>query len=143
MRATRENKGVSHYIPIGFAFFSLCGTMFPFFFCRRRGSSICIGSTRANRHASISWNRVCQIIINARPQLGAADHVSDIGRWLFNHAFREPRIDTWAHLDTTMKIGRAKNQETWDRGPPFSRDRSRKKPLQQIGRTAFIAIISV
>ena len=47
---------------------------------------------------------------------------NDITRPRFNRAFSDSWNDTWLPKETPMKIGRAKNHETWDGGPSKSRN---------------------
>ena len=48
---------------------------------------------------------------NTRAQTGVVDRVSNIERWLFNRAIREPQRDTWLLKETAMKIRQAINKE--------------------------------
>ena len=61
-------------------------------------------------------------------ELGPSDHhlntffnhnLSDIRRLRLNRAFGSSWGDGWTHLDASMKIRRAENQGSWDRGRPF------------------------
>ena len=70
--------GVLPFIHIILLYFSSCGIMCSF--CRWRGGSRCIGSTRGNRHASIWWALIHLIMIDARDDFTAVDLIDEIGR---------------------------------------------------------------
>ena len=57
----------------------------------------------------------------------------------FNHAFGDSWSDTWTHLDSPMKIRRAKNKEMWDRGPRISCTLIRQSSFKRIERPAIFA----
>ena len=136
-----------HYIPSLFPYFSQCGTNRFLIVRRRRGIARRVGSTRGNRHTSISWTLIHLIMINACNDFMAVDLINQIRRPRFNSALDEPRIDTWPLNYTPMKIGRTKSRgvesASWDHGPLIMRDHSHPKFHQQIRRTAIFAIKSV
>ena len=134
IRVTQRAYTLLPYIPSLFPYFSPCGTNRSLKVFKPRGISRRVGSTRGNRHASMSWTLIHLIMINASGDFVIVDRINEIRQPQFNCALGEPRINMWLHKDNPMKIRQWKSRGVqsalWDRGPLISCNHNHPKSHQ-------------